>query len=189
MHIEDELVIVDDPITLDPEGERKAPPAKRQDEISPDAVESLQAQLAALKAERDAERREREAERQRREAQATRERRQREREWGGRIGGVVNAVAGGAMGYAADMHGQIQGARQSRALANRTLGNAVRNAGGSTDETPLARYEPNIDRLVRGGVTPKGDRRQFLSSAHARTPAHAAAASTLRAGAPMVCAR
>ena len=77
-------------------------------------------------------------ERQRREAQATRERRQREREWGGRIGGVVNAVAGGAMGYAADMHGQIQGARQSRALANRTLGNAVRNAGGSTDDAARA---------------------------------------------------
>lgn len=68
MHIEDELVIVDDPITLEPEGERKAVPAKKQDDISPDAVESLQAQLAALKAERDAERREREAERQRREA-------------------------------------------------------------------------------------------------------------------------
>ena len=64
----DELEIIDDELVLDPEGERKAAPAKRQDEISPDAVESLKAQLASLQAERDAERRERDAERQRREA-------------------------------------------------------------------------------------------------------------------------
>ncbi len=64
----DELEIIDDDLVLEPEGERKAAPAKRQDEISPDAVESLKAQLASLQAERDAERRERDAERQRREA-------------------------------------------------------------------------------------------------------------------------
>lgn len=64
--MQDDLEIIDDDLTLEPEGERK-PQAKRQDEISPDAVESLQAQLAALKAERDAERQERDAERQRRE--------------------------------------------------------------------------------------------------------------------------
>lgn len=64
----DELEIIDDDLVLEPEGERKAAPAKRQDEISPDAVESLKAQLASLQAERDAERRERDTERQRREA-------------------------------------------------------------------------------------------------------------------------
>lgn len=64
----DDVLIIDDDLSLEPEGERKAAPAKRQDEISPDAVESLKAQLATLAAERDAERREREAERQRREA-------------------------------------------------------------------------------------------------------------------------
>lgn len=65
---DDDLLIIDDEPTLEPEGERKTAPVKRQDEISPDAVESLKAQLASLQAERDAERRERDVERQRREA-------------------------------------------------------------------------------------------------------------------------
>jgi hypothetical protein len=62
-----------------------------------------------------------------RERQATRER----RELGRRAAAVGGAVFGGVANYADAMHGQIQSARQQRAIADRSLGTAVRNAGGS----------------------------------------------------------
>ena len=62
-----------------------------------------------------------------RERQATRER----RELGRRASAVVGAVAGGVSSFAGGMNGQIQSARQQRAIADRSLGTAVRNAGGS----------------------------------------------------------
>ncbi|MDO9016552.1 MAG: hypothetical protein Q8S73_26555 [Deltaproteobacteria bacterium] len=68
-----------------------------------------------------------------------REHRQRSRDVGGRILGVAGALGSGAAEYGSAMHGQIQDARQSRATADRALGNAVRNAGGSREDASAAR--------------------------------------------------
>lgn len=78
-------------------------------------------------------------------------------------GGVINAVGGAAVGVATDIHGQIQDARRRRAMADRALGNTMRNAGMSGGEATSTRsaslafslrtgmeYSTVVDALQRG---------------------------------------
>ena len=94
-----------------------------------------------------------ETEERRRTAAAKREQREREREArrtertaeterrgvASTISQGVTAAAGAAGGFASTSHGLIQGARQSRAQADRTIGDAVRNSGGSARDVAAAR--------------------------------------------------
>jgi len=94
-----------------------------------------------------------ETEERRRTAAAKREQRERERE-AKRVERVaeterrgvartisqgVSTAAGAAGNFASTSHGLIQDARQSRAQADRTIGNAVRNSGGNAGDVSSAR--------------------------------------------------
>lgn len=74
----------------------------------------------------------------------------RSRELGGRIASGAGTAARAVYGGAVAMHGQFQDARERRAAGERTLGNAVRNAGGSSSEVRAARER------VRGFVGETG---------------------------------
>lgn len=99
-------------------------------------------------AEREANKRAKAEERAMRQqlALATR----RSRELGGRVATGVGTAARAVYGGAVAMHGQFQDARERRAAGERTLGNAVRNAGGSSAEVRAARER------VRGFVGETG---------------------------------
>ena len=74
----------------------------------------------------------------------------RSRELGGRVATGVGTAARAVYGGAVAMHGQFQDARERRAAGERTLGNAVRNAGGSSAAVRAARER------VRGFVGETG---------------------------------
>lgn len=99
-------------------------------------------------AEREANKRAKAEERAMRQqlALATR----RSRELGGRVATGVGTAARAVYGGAVAMHGQFQDARERRAAGERVLGNAVRNAGGSSAEVRAARER------VRGFVGETG---------------------------------
>ena len=99
-------------------------------------------------AEREANKRAKAEERAMRQqlALATR----RSRELGGRVATGVGTAARAVYGGAVAMHGQFQDARERRAMGERVLGNAVRNAGGSSAEVRAARER------VRGFVGETG---------------------------------
>ena len=99
-------------------------------------------------AEREANKRAKAEERAMRQqlALATR----RSRELGGRVATGVGTAARAVYGGAVAMHGQFQDARERRAAGERVLGNAVRNAGGSSAEVRAARER------VRGFVDETG---------------------------------
>lgn len=99
-------------------------------------------------AEREANKRAKAEERATRQqlALATR----RSRELGGRVATGVGTAARAVYGGAVAMHGMFQDARERRAAGERVLGNAVRNAGGSSAEVRAARER------VRGFVGETG---------------------------------
>lgn len=83
---------------------------------------------------------------ERRMARAAREADRGRRERGGRYGNALGAVVDAAGSGARSLDGQIQSARQSRAGADRSLGQAVRNAGGS--EANVAATRDRVRRFV-----------------------------------------
>ena len=108
-------------------------------------------------AERESAKRTRAEDREARQRLANASRRA--REFGGSVAsGAANATRA-VMGGAVAMHGQFQDARERRAASERTLGNAVRNAGGSRTDVASAR-----DR-VRSFVAETGMRYEDVAGA------------------------
>jgi len=109
------------------------------------------------------------------QVRAERERRQRF----GQIGNVV-VTGGRAVGqFAGDVHGQIQDARQRRAVAGRVLDHAVRNAGGSRDDVIAARTR--VQQFAHDAGMTYADVADALSVGQARGSSLEAGAGETRA--------
>ena len=74
----------------------------------------------------------------RRRARAENAARRDARQQGRDVAGAVTTVGSHVVATARDLHGQYQDARRTRAIANRVVGNAVRNAGGDASAVAAA---------------------------------------------------
>lgn len=128
------------------EARKRGLSAEQEARVKQNALERLTRSYEAAERRQTAaakrEQRERERFEQRRDGATSRET--------GRIASTMGQVASGGATAAAAAHAQIQDARQQRAQAERALGNAIRNAGGSSSDVSAARTQ------VRQFVTDTG---------------------------------
>lgn len=83
-------------------------------------------------------------------ARETERRKRLQREAGAAVTRAVSNVGAAGASLASDLHGRIQDSRQRRAAADRVLGNAVRNSGGSEADVASTQAQVRAFALAHG---------------------------------------